>query len=315
MNKVVFAFVLIAGAAASRASYELVMVGDNDSGGVANSVIHRYDAVSGAYLGAFGANYDSIEDMAVAPSLGRVFTMGSVRLHEYDYSTGIEHRTVQVVSGTTMNISSDNSTLFVQSGNIVSAYSTSSLTLTSQVTLNSGTSTVQSIQVIGSDIFALEKNTSNAYVFARYSFAGARLGGTGGQSNITGKLGYQVGLPSIGTVLLSAGITGSALAYSFTYPGQSPASASSYFPTGVQNIADVAPLHVGGALLGVNPSNTAQGIVAITGATGGVSHTFGTAQLKSPAAIVSVIAPEPMTMAAMTIGLAALACRRKKGNR
>ncbi|MBL8040147.1 MAG: hypothetical protein JNM04_02245 [Chthonomonas sp.] len=311
MNKIVFAFVLFAGAAVSRASYELVMVGDNDSGGMASSVIHRYDAVSGAYLGYFGANYDPIDDMSVAPSLGRVFTMGNGRLHEYDYSTGIEHRTVQVPFGSTMNISSDNSTLFIQNGNSVTTYSTSTLASISQITLAAGTNTVQSIQVIGSDIFAIEKNTNNFYQFARYSLGGVRMGGSAGQSNIVGKLGYQVGLPSMGTLLLSAGTTGVPLAYSFTYPGLNPTSANSYAPTGITTILDVAPLHVGGAMLGKNPSNAAQGIVAITNAVGGVSHTFGTAQLKDPVAVVTVVAPEPMTMVGMVAGLVTLACRRR----
>lgn len=315
MNKIVFALVLIAGAAVSRASYELVMVGDNETGGIAASVIHRYDAVSGAYLGNFGQSYDPIVDMAVAPSLGKVYTIGGGKIREIDYSTGVEHRNVASPYGSSLNISPDNSRLYLQSGNTLQMYSTGTLSLISQVTLAAGTSTVQSIQVIGSDIFALEKNTSNFYSFARYSLGGTRLGGTSGFANIVGKLGYQVSIPTSGTILLSGGLTTTGLAYSFTDPGNNPTSANSYLPTGVTNIADVAPLHVGGALLGLNAANNAQGIVAITGSSGGVSHTFGTAQLKSPVAIVTVIAPEPFTAVGMAIGLATLVCRRRNATR
>jgi hypothetical protein len=314
MNKTIVGILILASTSVCQASYELVLVGDNDYPGVATSAIHRYDAVSGAYLGSFGASYDDIKDFAIAPKLGRVFSMSSNGLREIDYSTGIEHRAITGATGSSLNISDDGTTLYVQSASQVKMYSTSTLLQTGSISLGAGANIVQSIQIVGSNIYSLERNASNVYQYAHYNMSGVRQGGIGSQLNISGKLGYQVSTPQLGTLLLCAGVSTGGVSYSFTSPGANPTAPSTYSPTGITGVVDVAPLHIGGALLGVNPSNTAQGLVAITGATGGVQRVFGTSQIVAPAAIATVVAPEPGSMLVVLVGICGLAHRRRGRN-
>lgn len=307
--KKILSLALLMSASLGFASYELAFVADNTPTTFAAARIHRFDTISGAYLGTFGESFHNYDDISAAPSHGRLYAIGGGRLVEIDYSTGITHRVTQI-NGQTLNMSSSESEIYVQQGNAINVVSATTLTSVGTISLQAGANTVSSVTVSGSTIFALLSNGTQR-TFAAFNLSGELIS-TGLAVSIAsvGKIGYQVADPFF-PVLLSAGAVASdSLFYNFSSLDGQLYSGGGYFPTSTSNITDVAPLHVGGVLLGRNGAG--QGVLAVTTYNGGVIKHVGAGFIGNGVAVTTIVAPEPASMFALAAGVAALLRRRSR---
>lgn len=75
-------------AVASQASFDLMLIGDNGDNTTFGRKIHRYDPVTGAYLGSFGNFSTPIRHMAIDRTNKRVAVLGFSTVQFYDYNNG-----------------------------------------------------------------------------------------------------------------------------------------------------------------------------------------------------------------------------------
>ncbi len=316
MTKPTFLIALTASAAFVSASFELAYVADNFDNGLSLARIHRFDPSSGVYLGVFGENSFAYRDIAVSRQNNRLYAIDQATLHEFDLGTGIEIRAVQYIGYSTVNVSADGNSVLLQSGSTVRTLAASSLTTTSNITLASAGATVSSIELIGSDIYALETISAGApnRFIGRYTSAGVRTQGTTGQvTNSISKLGKAVtnfGYPN--QLLFGSNTTTDSIASAYVFAGGSLGVFGNYTPGVIYDVTDTASLHVGGVVIGQNAANLAQGALGVTQGNGSYTRLLGTSILKNPIAVTTVVAPEPASMLALAVGAGALLRRRAR---
>lgn len=80
--------VLALAAVASHASFDLMLIGDNGDNTTFGRKIHRYDPVTGAYLGSFGNFIASINNVVIDRTNKRAAVLTGASIQFYDYNTG-----------------------------------------------------------------------------------------------------------------------------------------------------------------------------------------------------------------------------------
>ena len=80
---------MVAAVSPAFASFELVMVADNGAGSFGTRKIHRFDGDTGVYLGSFGGFGSDIIGTHISQATNTLYVMTSDgRTAEYDYNTG-----------------------------------------------------------------------------------------------------------------------------------------------------------------------------------------------------------------------------------
>lgn len=291
----------------AHASFDLVLVLDQNSRSV-----HRYDGDTGTYLGRIQISTSTtMRNMGVDQANNRVYVSDSLGLHAYNYNTGAHQFSVFASTsvsdiafrpnGTLIRGSTGSSVLFEltsQNGSGAWVATTTSFPISANlVGVAAESDTVASaITSAGRYFRASSSSVLNDFSFPAGTYAD--LNARGNQAML-----FEPGAGLVRTFTLSNPLGASANNISSTV--LSPTSGA----FGHDNIRYI---------VGQNPANAAQGIVARMAATtsGTIVNsaflTFGTGQLTSPIAVQTVLAPEPGTMAALGLGLAALLRMRRR---
>lgn len=297
----------------SQASFEMALVADNTAGPLTLAQIHRFDTVTGAYLGGFGRFGGSIRDIAIDQTNRRLYAIDNVStLSAYDYNTGL-YVDARTVSAASINVVG--SEVWTQNSSTITKYD-SNLNLLGSVGLSTSQS-VLSAHVMNGSIYTLESGSATNYQFRRYSFAGALLSSTGTitTTGVVSKLGHFGYTPdTITTSLLTFGSgVGSTIGYVAMSGGSVLGTFGTYSPTYGTLYKDFAPLHVGGVMIGQDSTNPSVGIITVTAPTSAANiGGFGQSVLKNPIAVATVVAPEPTSMAFIAVGAAALLRKRRR---
>jgi hypothetical protein len=302
-------------ATSAFASFELVMVGDSTTGKV-----HRFDGISGSYLGAFGeGEVTSTSEIAAHVGSDTCFIRNSTSglIYRYNYNTGEFMGATPGVSGAYFSILSDGTFLTV-STTLMRRYNQSG-TLLETFLPPTGGAFIQdrgfAAQLSNGRIIAHATNSAGTKGFTSYvlgiAFAGPFTGYTSSGNNVGG-------ISASGLSIAFKGNFGTDLSSSWTFnaAGNLTGNAdNSSLPLVLSSATDTAFGHANRYFVsGINPANAAQGIVArVDGISGGGNRgTFGTSILKTPVSITTVVAPEPGTMLALSAGIGLLVRKRRQ---
>ncbi len=308
MKKLIFAC-LVAAACSAHSSFELVLVADNET----NSV-HRFDGVTGAYFGSFGAGDGyafGLIGLAVNQNTGRCYTGnyndGVVR--EYDYSTGLLLREVSLSGlGSTWNISLGNN------GDLLIGTSSGGYRYNSNfVFQNKYASNDTASLTLGPD--------GNVYSFDRASNVARRFSYAGGAQGTTtfGSVGSPYSLWQSVTLNGTGWVTGNSGAdlrqFSLTGP---PTDLGSKPLGSIQACNGIAVGH-GSTLFASGKATDGSGsgilnVYSVVTGSPAYRRSYGKGILKTPYAVASVVAPEPAGLLALTVGVGLLARRRRSAS-
>ncbi|MCE9559606.1 MAG: hypothetical protein K8R88_11715, partial [Armatimonadetes bacterium] len=152
----IFALVsLLTLVSAAQASFELLLVGDNGANTTPTRRMHRFDGVTGTYLGAFG-NFDSdIRAVVLRQAQNQVLIQTANRLFIHNYNTGELINDIGTATVTSMSINTTNNYLYyVNGGQNILRTSLAQLDLgfisPELVLTDSGATSISSIGVTGS---------------------------------------------------------------------------------------------------------------------------------------------------------------------
>lgn len=301
--------VLAAFAAGAQASYELVLVLDNST-----ASIHRFDGTTGAYFGEYakgdlmpGGSYG----LAVDPTRGVSYVSDSNRgmLLVHEYSTGVLLREVSLLStvGHVANMA------VAQNGDLLVAGSSRAARLNPSLVVQNYYGAGGSTNVAQApDGTVYTTDRSGSPLLRRFTFTGA-AGGTAAlpaitsyfnwQSTFVGNVGYMTSTTSDSIIPFS--------------PVNPPFAGSAVALPSVTQCFALGAGH-GSTLYaaGLNPADATKGRLNVYSmATGAAFYkkTTGEGILKKPYAVATVVAPEPGTLAALSLGAWAVLRRRRKG--
>lgn len=300
----------------SRASYELVLVPDQGSASV-SARVHRFDGITGAYLGSFGAGRLSTPNgIAVDADRGIAYVVdASVGLTRWNYSTG-EYMGIATTSTAfgypDVSIASDGN-VYGLLGASVYRFDPATNAVTSVSV--SGASTLASMAILSpTEAIAADYNLNKYFRFNPRT--GAIL------STVTGTIladnSYSQGAffrSSSGSPYAVRAAYNSATgdmyvdSFNSTYTTVTTLNLSS---TNVKSASGVAAAHYGFYATGQLKSNTAVGTVSYFNENRREGLTFGSGQIIKPYGLACVNAPEPSTWAALGLGALVLMRRRKR---
>lgn len=296
LSTITVAALAVVVSARSEASYELLLVADYGTDSV-----HRFDAVTGAYFGSFGAGMMAdpahiAVDKAQGVAYVTNYQLGTVQKWNYSSGTLLGEWGAAMPWGIAMR---HDGNLLVGTGNGARVYAPSGQLLSQWAS--------------GSAAYGVGFDGSNYYVglsgsVRKYSTAGIQVG------SIATGLTHWYGMTFRDGVAYGGG---------YGLNGQfgrfDTASMTGY---AVQTVGPLAgSAHIEGYALshgmtmymvGRNAANTAQGLITRwhLGANASLS-TFGSNVIQSPAGMAIVLAPEPATLLALGAGLVVLRRRRK----
>ncbi len=292
---------------ASRASFDLVLVADNNgstTGPVAGK-IHRYDGDGGVYLGSFGTFYEQIRGIAVNAATNEAFVGSASRMRVYNYNTGILKRELTV----TGNVKFYNGRAYRSSGSILYEFNPSTgATIDSFLTAE----TIDDYVVNSNGSFATYADSSKN--LRGYSAAGSLMGTSFvSQLGTTGRMSFDVGT---GNVLLMSNSTvfiGTVLRSTFTLNTSGTISSPTVSGTlsSFSNLMiDNTEAHSGVWHLG-QLTNDSKALMRIGPATSLPNSVVLTPQVNTLGPVAAVLAPEPGVLFGLAAGLALLKRRRK----
>lgn len=304
----------LAVAPAAHASFELMMALDRT-----DKVVHRYDSETGTYLGSFGAGFlQNPIGMVINQATNTAFilqdrTVGGSGLDyitRLDYNTGAFLGTIQVVSAVAASIG------ILNDGRLMSSMIGTDISLLNStggeakwVSSPSGV-TAGTYSGMAQDAFGtLYGMNANGVIYGWANpFAGANglqppyVLGASGSPVTRGQLAARGDWIAAGNL--------STLVFARTAPGGG-FSLTSGVGTIYSNVRGVAIGHEN-IMYAAGQTGASSGSISRYDQFGNFAGSFGAGQLKDPIALSVVVAPEPGTMAALGLGLAALLRRRKK---
>ena len=302
----------LAVAPAAHASFELMMALDRT-----DKVVHRYDSETGTYLGSFGAGYlQNPIGMVINQATNTAFILqdrtdgGLDYVTRLDYNTGAFLGTIQISSFNAASIGILNdgrlmSSMIGSDISLLSSTGTEAAWVSSPSTVTSGTYSGVAQDAFG-NLYGIHANG------VIYGWANPFTGANGAQpSFILGAPGALVTrgqLAARGNWMAAGNL--STLFFARTAPGGG-FSLTSGVNTIYSNIRGVAIGHEN-LMYAAGQTGASSGSISRYDQFGNFAGSFGAGQLKDPIALSVVVAPEPGTMAALGLGLAALLRRRKK---
>ncbi len=295
------------------ASFELVMVVDQ---GDANNVarIHRFDGVTGSAFGTFGTG-DSIgaSNIALDQNAGRAFvnSYSTQDTKTWNYNTGLLVDACDNPGpGQGLVYDSKTKRLGYANADGIDHYATSGSALTSVNSINGGllwlTQATDGTFYGGAgngSIYRVNSFTSSAPLIGSVSANAVPLS--------WGHAAYGRNLSGNGMILASdpAGSSNKLRVITLSGPNAVLGGTSLTFP-GFTTIISVAPAHVGFYVLGKN----VQAVATLQYLTPNLQlgRSFSLPNVKGPADLAVVNAPEPAGLVALGIGAAALIRRRRR---
>jgi len=320
MNRFVFGFLAAALVTSAHSSFELVLVADAGS-----KKIHRFDGLSGAYLGNFGlvgGVRGAATSIVADVNSGTCFINEGTGLNQYNYSTGALIRSFgNVGTVTSFTLSRDGKSIFTfNNTNAFQQYSLSTgalvKTITSTTTglkFSSGAESltsewvVQDTSIVGSNrirrIFA-NGDTSTGVLLP--------VAATSGSASTTMRMDLSSLLGSSFSNMLTTFAAGA----SFGFSGSAAIGAPLYYYIDLgqtsfsSSVFLTAGSHAGGYCGGKDAGGN--WLFARYAPTLSELNNFSNAQITNPIAMTTVLAPEPATMVVLGAGLAFLARGRRK---
>lgn len=303
----------LAVAPAAHASFELMMALDRT-----DKVVHRYDSETGTYLGSFGAGFiQNPIGMVINQATNTAFVLqdrigGSSidYVTRLDYNTGAFLGTIQINSFNAASIGILNdgrlmSSMIGSDISLLSSTGTEAAWVSSPSTVTSGSYSGMAQDAFGT-LYGIHANG------VIYGWANPFTGANGAQPPISlgapGALVTRGQLAARGDWMAAGNL--STLFFARTAPGGGFFLTSSV-GTIYSNIRGVAIGHEN-LMYAAGQTGASSGSISRYDQFGNFAGSFGAGQLKDPIALSVVVAPEPGTMAALGLGLAALLRRRKK---
>lgn len=309
MNRLIALVCLGVIAASANASYELALVLDRTT-----KKVHRFDAESGAYLGAFGSFSASVTSIKVNPAKGEclVFDSGYGAVFTYDYSSG-ELKSVSsgwISSLPCVSVNTTNQHWYFPVNTTIYEYTALGTSSIGGHPVSGAASLGDMEWIDSTKAFLGQTGSGTCYV---YDFNSNSIVGT--TTHSVAMLGVTVlpyTYPDGGSALV--GISANGTVYLDKYSGALFQIGS--FASGIAAAKDVAALHAG--------------IIAVGKSSGGaaVIQTFGIATtpyqgmfplitmsgggITDPVSVATVIAPEPQEWMVLGLGLGALVIRRRR---
>lgn len=277
----------------------------------AKNCIHRYDGDSGAYLGSFGQNFLlNPRGLALDQANQRVIVESGIGVSTFNYNTG-QHLSTNPTFANARDIA-------ILGTNYYRGFSTTTTTAMGRI-LTYQTATFQTLYNAGtvgtwSGVTA-SSGTSKPYSVDIDTGRVARwnLGVTTGPEALTSNTNIRSGLGSNASYVIGVGFDGTMVAVNASTMGVTtgPAPLGTAWTSGIDaafghgTSAWGLGMTAGGAIVqsyAQNPNTLAfQGL-----------NRFSASQVTSPSSMVVVVAPEPMTMSALALGMFGLLKRRKK---
>lgn len=309
MNRWLALLGMVVCAVPATASYELLLVADAN-----RKSVFRFDPVTGQSLGSFGNGR-----LAGAISIGVSATRGEAYVLEtpgfvtvWDYSTGLFRRNMAVSSGVNGQLAvMPNGDLMITDGFFtIRRYSSNGAPLREYSDFTSGTS-FRSVTPVGDNIVVWNRiaGSSGSQFRILNSNFGVLRNLTAGSIRNASQFG------SDGKWMAYAdGSFGIAEALEFAGNGDLTDANFTFLDSGV--FSTVTSTAIGHGRMtyfaGRNGAGTAGQIAVWNPVFSGFRGTFGSGQLVDPTSMAIVVAPEPGTLLALTLGLAALARRRRR---
>lgn len=285
----------------AHASFELLLVADNGANTFETRRIHRFEARTGVYLGAFGGFDNAIQSTWLRQSTNSLFVMEGSNTSEWDYNTGDlkaswnfvanSNRSAVRPDGARVAIFDGAPDFLVTSFPVASNITTAGLSPLSQWRsgLWHSQNRILAYSSAGDRFFNIDMNAAGTAGTATTSSAALSPG--------FGQMARNAGTNQI----VMAGGTNVKVVDQNTLTAGTFAS-----PFGTSQAA--ASAHVGYFIGGTNGST---GLVTYYDSLGFRRGQFGGAVLRNPVSMEAVVAPEPGTMIALGAGLAAILRRRK----
>lgn len=295
----------IAVSALSHASYELMLVCDN-----ADRVIHRVDPVSGAYLGSFGKGFLSFAThVAVNPAngLAYVYDSGNNKVLTFDYSTGLYRSSFSTAGLVTLNgsfgylsVASNGDVLLGVSYGGGFRLNASGAVIAQYGVPAGGTGLTKVIQGADGAIYGVDWIGKRV---ARYNFAG------GAPTSYSSANQAYWDLAAFGS--LGLGLSETAVTKLNMNAGMASISSQPLTQFGLNAAQALARGHGNMSFVG-GWTGSGYRIVKFDGTDyqnwGYIEHSA----IKNITGIATVVAPEPGTMIALSLGVAVLARRRRR---
>lgn len=311
--RALFTVLAACGMVGAHASFDLMLVADNNTtsgGGFAAGSVHRFDPVSGAYLGSFGYFENTIVGMAADKESNRCYVATTKDIFAFDYNTGdlITNYSLGSYTPQSLSISRDGSKLFLSMSGYVPTFAMDTATggfysfatnanMSQQFFVETGAGGYMSnVSSYGLGVYD-STAAYQGYYSSSQIYAMSRMGGGDGTLMVWSS-GTSAGSPNLQVAsTTSAGLinqlgasragTSMAMAASFLAPAHSGVYAMGYRGSSVWRIQN----------LSVN-LNTAR--------------SFDTTILKAPVAIATVLAPEPAEWLVLGLGVAILIRKRRR---
>lgn len=294
----------------AHASFDLSLVTDAGT----NSV-HRIDPITNAYLGSFGGGIlSNPRGIAINQSLQRAYILdASSRVSVWNYNTGefVSSFNSSVSGASFLNANSDG-TLNVAGSTFVRRFSVSGSTLATYT--RSGAFNIQQGIRLQDGQFYMSTRTGDNRAVERFNYStGAFIGSSLWYADRLIPMSGSYDPSPNANALNAFAFTGTVTVELDTFnngPTNSSASATSLLDT----VAGIAEGHGSMSfVLGRDKTTPTRGGIARFD-----RNTFtygltlaGTANIVNPTGLANVVAPEPGTMIAVGVGLAALARRRR----
>lgn len=306
--KLLFSGLVTLACLSAQASFELLLVADNGSNTVATRKIHRFDSVSGAYLGSFGGFNGTICATYLNQSTNSLFVTTNTGTTEWDYNTGLRKNSF---------VSSFNSTFrsaVRPSGGRILTFDGFPDFVSNTFPNLSGSSVIASL---GSAVYRsgmwLSDTSVVAFEVNQSRFVNITMNATATTGAISGTT--TAGVASTGwgqmarnggtnEVIMAAGNTGNVYSY---VPGGSSFTTRTL---GLGNAIAAASAHSGYFVASIPASGGA--IISSFDGSHNLSSQFGNGIVVSPISMETVLAPEPGSLAALRLGMVALLRRRSR---
>lgn len=317
MKKIALAFAFAASAAAVQASFELVLAMDT-----VNNTIHRFDGITGSYMGQFGVTtgtWGTGTALALLQSRNEVVVAQGRFFSRFNYNTGQPITGVLKPAGvTSMSVSRDGQIIYGFGGtNVIRRWNANTMADLPSLTYTAGLQIFSGAEVKAGWLACQETSTGTTTI---------RLYNT---ASLVISPGYAIGGPTPGHMAVTNMADLSSWAGSdFTNMGVWTAAVNAAGIVGYTAANDVSmgynpypsgtltnPFAAAGSHFGGYTGLLDAGVPAIrrTNAFMVQANTFGHGILGNCVSMATVIAPEPGVFVGLGIGVAALVARRRRG--